>query len=439
MRRDIAKKLLSWKQSKQRKPLVLCGARQVGKTYSLMAFGEEHYDEIAYINFFDEDAAAVLRSGYNAKQILSDIRIYTGTTLKPGKTLIVLDEIQEQPQTLALMKDFCENTPEHHIVSAGSYLGISHHAGVSFPVGKVNLLDMYPLSFLEFLSASGDQALAEEVLVPLDFKRMAQFSKKLERKLRQYFYIGGMPEVVAEFINSDDDFVHARNLQKDLLQVYDKDFSKYADNRSAERMRLAFDSISAHLGRENHKFVFGHIAKGARARDYETAVQSIVDSGLAARVYRLAKVAKPLKFYRDLSAFKLYLHDVGLLGCALETDLKDVILSNNAFEEYRGAMTEQYVCQQLIAGGNTPYYWSAQKGSAEVDFVVMKGKEPAPLEVKAEENLRSKSLRMLCEKTGLHGYRASMSDYREQEWMTNIPLWAVGTYFAPEATKLFCS
>jgi predicted AAA+ superfamily ATPase len=195
-------------------------------------------------------------------------------------------------------------------------------------------------------------------------------------------------------------------------------------------MRLTFDSIPAHLGRENHKFIFGHIAKGARARDFETAVQSIVDSGLAARVYRVAKVAKPLKFYRDLSAFKLYLHDVGLLGCALETDPGDVLLSNKAFEEYKGAMTEQYVCQQLIASGNVPYYWSTQKSTAELDFIIQKGKEPAPLEAKAEENLRSRSLRILCEKTGLHGYRTSMSDYREQGWITNIPLWAIGPYFS---------
>lgn len=429
MQREITEKLIAWKRSEQRKPLVLCGARQVGKTFSLKAFGRDHYEEVAYVNFLEEDASAVLQGGYHAKQILSDIRIYTGASLDPETTLIVLDEIQEYPQILTLMKDFCESTPEYHIVAAGSYLGIALHAGVSFPVGKVNLLDMYPMSFLEFLAASGEQALVEEIIVPLDFERMARFSNRLERALRQYYFVGGMPEAVARFIGGNEDYTAARLIQQELMKAYDNDFSKHRSGENTERMRLVFDSIPTHLGRENHKFIFGHIAKGARSRDYETAVQSIVDSGLATRVYRLDKVAKPLRFYRDLSAFKLYLHDVGLLGCALETEAKDVILSNKAFEEYKGAMTEQYVCQQLIASGNTPFYWSAQQGSAELDFVVMKDGVPAPLEAKAEENLRSKSLRLLCEKTGLHGYRTSMSDYREQAWMTNIPLWAVGAYF----------
>lgn len=427
MERDIFTLLSKWKDKANRLPLILCGARQVGKTYALKKLGERHFDAVAYVNFMDDGASRVLEGGYDVKRTLSNIGILTRTTINPGKTLVILDEIQEAPSLLPLMKAFAEEASEYHVVAAGSYLGIAYHAGSSFPVGKVEMVDMYPMTYLEFLEAMGESSLAEAVR-NLNFDIMRSFSDRLQRLLRQYYFVGGMPRAVADFIESDQDYSAARQVQKSLLSQYDKDFSKHPESGEIERIRLAFDSIPAHLGRENHKFVFGHIEKGARARAYETAIQWIVDSGLATRVYRVDKLAGPLKFYRDLSAFKLFLPDVGLLGATMEIEPEDVLLSNKALEEYKGALTEQYVCQQLVAAGKTPYYWTAS-GTAELDFVVTMKGTVVPLEVKAEENLRAKSLRVVYEKTGLHGVRTSMSDYREQDWMTNVPLWAVGAYF----------
>lgn len=428
MYREIMGKLTEWAARTRRMPLVLCGARQVGKTYALNQLGEtfEHY---AYVNLMAEEARVLFKPGYNVRRVLENISIYTGSPVEAGKTLIVVDEIQEEPKALTLMKAFCEEMPDLHVAAAGSYLGMTHHAGFSFPVGKVEMVDMYPMTLVEFVRASGEEQLAD-LLRSLDFDQLAVFQDRLERLLRRYYYVGGMPKAVYDFIRGGEDYGAARRVQQQLLADYDSDFSKHiSDNREVERVRLAFDSIPAHLGRENHKFVFGHIAKGARAKDFETAIQWIVDSGLATRVYRVDKLALPLKFYRDLSAFKLYHLDVGLLGCAMETEPKDVILSNKALMEYKGALTEQYVCQQLVAGGASPYYWTSTSGGAELDFIVRHEGKAVPLEVKAEENLRAKSLRLACDRYQLHGYRTSMSSYRRQDWMTNIPLWAVGEYF----------
>lgn len=428
MERDIFQDLVAWQQKENRLPLVLCGARQVGKTYILKEFGRRCFDSCAYMNFMDERSKKVLEGGYDAKRALANIEIYTGVKIVPGKTLIILDEIQEAPVLLSLMKAFAEEAAEYHVVAAGSYLGIALHAGKSFPVGKVELVNMYPATYLEFLGAIGEERLAA-VVRNLDFDTMQIFSDRLQRLLRQYYYVGGMPRAIEVFIEGNEDYAAARSVQEELLRQYSFDFSKHPTAREVERIRLAFDSIPAHLGRENHKFVFGHIAKGARARDYDTAIQWIVDSGLAIRVYRADKLVSPLKFYRDLSAFKLFLPDVGLLGAAMEVNVRDVLLSNKAFTEYKGALTEQYVCQQLVAAGNVPYYWSSS-GSLEIDFVVAKDGAVVPIEVKAEENLRSKSLRTVYEKTNLRGVRTSMSDYRDQTWLVNVPLWAIGAYFA---------
>lgn len=428
MKRSIDQRLDEWALSNGSLPLVLCGARQVGKTYALRKLGERRFANCAYVNFMDEGARAILESGYDARRFIANLGIYTRIDVDPGDTLIVLDEIQEAPELLPLMKALAEDVPEYHVASAGSYLGIAYHAGKSFPVGKVHMLDMHPMDFLEFLDAVGEGGLAD-IVQALDFKSMETFSDRLERLLREYYLVGGMPKAVLEFVENDRSFNAARAIQRDLLQQYDRDFSKHPNAKDVERIRLSFDSIPAHLGRENHKFVFGHIAKGARAREYDTAIQWIVDSGLATRIYRVDKLASPLKFYRDLSAFKLYLPDVGLLSCAMEIEPSDVILSNKALTEFKGALTEQYVCQQLVAQNITPYYWSSQ-ATAEIDFAITHQGNTIPVEVKAEENLKSKSLKLACDKYGLHGIRTSMSGYRQQDWMTNIPLWAVGPYFA---------
>lgn len=428
LKRTIDQLLDEWAGSESHLPLVLCGARQVGKTYALKKLGERRFASCVYVNFMDGEARSVLESGYDAERFITNLGIYARTDVKPQGTLIVLDEIQEAPEILPLMKALAEDAPEYHIASAGSYLGVAYHAGKSFPVGKVSMLDMHPMDYLEFLDAVGEGALADAVR-RLDFKAMNSFSDRLERLLREYYLVGGMPKAVSEFAQNDRGFNAARAVQHDLLEQYDRDFSKHPNAREVERIRLSFDSIPAHLGRENHKFVFGHIAKGARAREYDMAIQWIVDSGLATRVYRVDKLSSPLKFYRDLSAFKLYLPDIGLLSCAMEIEPSDVILSNKALGEFKGALTEQYVCQQLVAQDINPYYWSSQ-ATAEIDFAITYKGKTIPIEVKAEENLRSKSLKLACDKYGLHGVRTSMSSFREQDWMTNVPLWAIGAYFA---------
>lgn len=429
MYRRIIESLKEWKESSFRSPLILCGARQVGKTYAMKQFGSRYFDRFAYIDLMKDEAKRVFSAGYDPAKVLENIELYTKVKIEAGKTLVIIDEIQEVSGALALMKGFKEDFPDIALMTAGSYLGTAYHAGQSFPVGKVELLDMYPMSFLEFLIAMGEEALAGKI-VQLDFEALASFDERLNRLVRKYYYVGGMPEAVLRFRDGGEDYRAARRVQRLLLAEYDRDFSKHIKNeRELERVRLAFSSIPAHLGRENHKFIFGHIAKGARSRDYETAIQWIVNSGLATRVYRVDKLATPLAFYRDLSAFKLYLPDVGLLGCAMEIEAKDVLLSDKGLAEYKGAMTEQYACQQLVAAGCAPYYWSASAGTGEIDFVVRHQSEAAPLEVKAAENLQAKSLRMVCERTGLHGFRSSMAGYREQDWMTNVPLWALEAYF----------
>lgn len=433
MRRDVMARLDAWSRSRHRKPLVLCGARQVGKTYALKELGRTGYDACAYVNLMDRAARAIFAVGYDAAQVLENIEVFTGVRIVPGKTLVIIDEIQEVPSALTLMKAFAEDMPEQHIAAAGSYLGLAYHAGESFPVGKVDSMDMYPLTFMEFLRACGQGPLAD-IVSSLDFQKAATFSDRLERMLRRYYFVGGMPQVVNEFVEGGNDYAAARDRQRALLSDYGNDFSKHkmdVPEIDVERVRLVFRSIPSQLGRENHKFIFGHIAKGARRTQYETAIQFIVDSGLANRVHRVAKVQLPLRDYEDLAAFKLYMHDVGLLGAAMDVNPRDVLLSDTAFEEYKGAMTEQYVCQQLVAEGRSPYYWTSGRGTAEVDFVLQYDGRPAPLEVKAEENVHAKSLRLLCSETGLHGYRASMRGFREQDWLTNVPLWAVGPYFSP--------
>lgn len=431
MFRDIDAKLDAWVSSSNRSPLVLCGARQVGKTYALRALGKRRYENCAYLNLMRQDAKEVFAPGYDAAAVLDNIYAYTGVRVVPGRTLVVIDEIQEVPAALSLLKAFKEETPGQHIAAAGSYMGVAYHAGKSFPVGRVDLTDMHPMTFLEFLRAVGDGPLAD-VVQELDTRRAMTFEERLQRRLRQYLYVGGMPEAVSLFVSGGNDYAAARSKQRELLADYDRDFSKHiADPGMLGRVRLAFDSISSHLGRENHKFIFGHISKGARAKDFETAIETIADSGLATRVYRVDKPAMPLRDYRDLSAFKLYLLDVGLLGASMDVELADVLLRNDALVEYKGAMIEQYVCQQLVAAGVTPYYWSRSDSQAEIDFIVKRDGKPAPLEAKAEVNVHAQSLKSLCSRTGLRGYRTSMLGYREQDWLTNVPLWMVGAYFSP--------
>ncbi|QOL33139.1 ATP-binding protein [Bifidobacterium eulemuris] len=426
-RRDVQSALLRWSTSPSRRPLVLRGARQVGKTHVLRMLGQGHYRSCAYVNLFDVSAKSALSGAGSAQILLDSVEAYTGVRVREDETLLIIDEIQEIPALLTMLKSFKEQLPRIHIAAAGSYLGLAQHEGTSFPVGAVETMVMRPMSFLEFLDATGDDVLARHI-EDLDFGFLEGFADRLDRRVRQYCYVGGMPAAVDAFLN--DGYQAARDIQTGLLSDYDMDFSKHPQaGGDVERVRLAFASIPTHLARENHKFVFGHIAKGARSVQYESAIQKIVDSGLATRVFKVTKPALPLRAYQDLSAFKLYMHDVGLLAAAMAVEPADLILADTALTEFRGALTEQYVCQQLVSEGVDPSYWATDNSSGGVDFIFRHGGAVIPLEVKAGVERQAKSLRWLCGKFGLRGYRTSLRGYREQDWMTNVPLWAVGAFF----------
>lgn len=425
MDRTLMAKLIAWKDKPRRKPLILNGARQVGKTWLLKEFGRTRFSNVAYINL---DHNAVMQEqfelGYDIPRLISAFQFETGEHIAEGETLIILDEIQECPRALTSLKYFCEEAPGYAIAAAGSLLGITIHDGTGYPVGKVETLDLYPMGFTEFLLATGNGNLAK--LIAIDDPIMIDsFSSKLIPLLRQYYYVGGMPEAVAAFLERGM-LEDAREVQNDILRGYERDISKHLSRTEAEHAIAAWESIPQHLGQENKKFVFGHIAKGARARNYQSGITWLEQAGLVTRVRRVAKPGLPLRSYADDSAFKLFLLDVGLLAAMAGLDKRTVIGGSSIFEEFKGALTEQYVCQQLISErGLAPYYWSAENSTGELDFLVQDGSRVAAIEVKAEENLRARSLRAFKDKhPDITALRFSMSGFREQDWMRNIPLYA---------------
>lgn len=418
--------LVEWKNSKYRKPLIIRGARQVGKTWLMKEFGKTHYEKFAYVNFDNNDRMESLFSGnLDIDRIITALQIETGVKIGAQNTLIIFDEVQEVPRALTSLKYFCENAPEYHIVAAGSLLGIALHPGTSFPVGKVEFLDLYPLDFLEFLSATGDDDLVK-LIESKDFSMITSFKGKYIDSLKQYYYIGGMPAVVSSFIE-DHDYVKVREIQNEILLAYEQDFSKHAPNEAVPRIRMLWNSIPTQLAKENRKFIYGLIRQGARAREYELAMTWLIDCGLIYKICRVTKPDMPLKAYQDFNAFKLYILDVGLLGAMSELDVKSLLEGNRLFEEFKGALTEQYVLQQLMASrGVNPYYWTAEKSSGEIDFIFQSGSNIVPLEVKASENLQAKSLKSFCQKYNpTYAIRTSMSDYRHDDWLINVPLYAV--------------
>ena len=426
MDRSLMKKLIVWKDKPRRKPLILNGARQVGKTWLLKEFGQTQFSNVAYINL-DQNAAMQERfeTGYDIPRLISAFQFETGEHIVEGETLIILDEIQECPQALTSLKYFCEDAPGYAVAAAGSLLGITIHSGTGYPVGKVDTLDLYPMGFGEFLAATGNASLAE--LIAADDPAMIDaFSTKLVPLLRQYYYVGGMPEAVAAFLERGL-LEDAREVQEEILRGYERDISKHLSRTEAEYAIAAWRSIPQHLGRENKKFVFGHIAEGARARNYQSGITWLEQAGLVTRVRRISKPGLPLCPYADDTAFKLFLNDTGLLGAMAHLDKRTVIGGSAIFEEFKGALTEQYVCQQLVAEcGLTPYYWSAENSAGEIDFLVQRESQIAAIEVKAEENLRAKSLRAFKGKhPNVVALRFSMSGYREQDWMRNVPLYAM--------------
>lgn len=425
MERSIYSSLKKWKESPTRKPLILQGARQVGKTYILKEFGAREYSEVVYINCDDNNDMQNMFVDYDVDRIIRSLSAISGVSIKPSTTLLILDEIQEVERGLASLKYFCEKAPEYHVAVAGSLLGITLHEGTSFPVGKVDMLYMYPMDFEEFLLAMGKEQLVE-LLRSNSWAALTPLRGMLTELLRQYYFVGGMPEAVKAYVERGDIW-EVRSIHSKIIDAYRNDMSKHVPKQQVQRINMVWNSIPSQLARDNKKFIYGALRKGARANDFEIAIQWLVDSGLVHKVHRISKPVVPLKFYEDMASFKLFLLDCGLLGALSETPPEQILIGDNVFEEYKGAFTENYVLQQLKSLPRTfVYYYSNDNSTLEIDFVVQHEAHVIPIEVKAEENLRAKSLRQfVTDNSGLHGVRFSMSDYREQDWLTNVPLWAV--------------
>lgn len=428
MERLIMQELLKWKNKKRRKPLIIQGARQVGKTWIMKEFGEKYFQNVVYISFDNnEHMKNIFELDYDISRIISALKIEYGSDFTAENTLLIFDEIQEVPKALTALKYFCENASEYAIVAAGSLLGVALHEGTSFPVGKVDFMHLYPLNFREFLMALGEKQLAD-LLVKGDYELINAFSGKYIDLLRKYYYVGGMPEVVQSYVETDD-LVEVRNLQKELLDYYENDFSKHAPKDVVPRLHMVWNSVPMQLAKENRKFVYGLIREGARAKDYELAIQWLLDCGLIHKSYRVKKPGMPLIAYMEMNSFKIFMLDVGLLAAKGNLSAKTLLEGTRIFEEFKGALTEQFVAQELASEGYELYYYSTENSSGEIDFMIQQSDYCIPIEVKAEENLRAKSLKAFCDKYNCNiAIRTSMSNYRKQDWMTNIPLYAVSQY-----------
>ncbi len=432
MKRSIYNQLLAWRKSPRRKPLMLYGARQVGKTYILKEFGHSEFENMVYINCYQNPVIQTLFSeNMDVKRIMLGLSALSGEEIIPQKTLVFLDEVQDVPDVISSLKYFCEDAPEIVIVTAGSLLGVLNMEGKSFPTGKVDIIHMYPMSFNEFLEAIGEDRMMELLEIPRREELINALIPKYVELLRQYYFVGGMPEAVAAFIESHTPEI-VRKIQKDILAAYDADIAKHA-GKETQRARLVFQSIPSQLAKENKKFIFGALKKGARAADFENAIQWLVDAGLVYKIPRLTKVDMPIKFYMELDAFKLFVLDVGLLGAMAEIPPSLMLIGNNVFSDYKGAFTENYVLTQMISVPRTVIaYYSKDNSTMEIDFVIQAGASLLPVEVKAEENVKSKSLRQFITVdqagSGLKGIRFSMKGFIKQDWMENVPLFAAHSF-----------
>lgn len=425
MLRLAVEKLITWRDSSNRKPLIIRGARQVGKTWLMKTFGQSYYQNVAYINFENNERMQNLfKDDFKIERILTGLQIESATTIN-RETLIIFDEVQEVPTALTSLKYFQENAPEYHILAAGSALGVLLHQGASFPVGKVGFLDLYPLNFVEFLIATGNQALVD-LMKTQDFALISSFKTKFIDLLRTYYFVGGMPESVQVYLDTKN-LLQVREVQQRLLLAYEQDFSKHAPYDQVPRIRQAWNSMPAQLARENRKFVYGLIKQGARAREFELALLWLQDSSLIHKVYRATNPESPLSAYQDNNAFKVFLLDVGLLGALSKLDAVSILGGNKIFMQYKGALTEQYVFQQLSSiRKDNLFYWSAESATAEIDFIIQREGRVYPIEVKAEENLKSKSLKVYKQRFDPRkSIRTSMSDYRDEGWLVNLPLYMI--------------
>lgn len=431
MRRKLYNSLIEWKNNSHRKPLILKGARQVGKTWLLKEFGKNEYENLVYVNCHDNpEVQRLFIQDLNVVRIMQAFEAYSGQRIVAGKTLIFIDEIQEAPHALESLKYFCENAPEQHVTVAGSLLGVMNRPEESYPVGKVNTLRLLPMSFEEFLWAQGADYLTDE-MSRLNWQLMKDMDVKLQEHLRQYYYVGGMPEAVLHY-TTQGDVNGVRRIQQEIIANYNHDFAKHA-GKETQRIRLVWDSIPSQLAKENKKFIYGAVKKGGRARELENAIQWLVDAGLVYKVYRAASPKVPLKFYRDIDAFKLYLLDVGLLGALSDAPAMQMLVTNDVFKEFKGSFSENYVLQQLTNVPSLPvYYYSKDNSRLEIDFLVQLNDKVVPIEVKAEENVKGKSLAQFVKnefgEEHLRGLRFSMKPYIDQGWMENIPLYAVGFF-----------
>lgn len=431
MERKIIYKLRQWKDDPNRKPLVLLGARQVGKTWIMKHFGETDFENVAYINCDVEPMAKELfAADYDINRILLMLQAITGSKIVAGKTLIILDELQEVERGMHSLKYFQENAPEYHVIAAGSLLGITIGSGESFPVGKVNMMHMYPMDFEEFVMASGETQLVE-LMNRRDWEILRVLQPKYIELLRQYYYVGGMPEIVNSYFENHD-LHEVRTKQTEILDAYRRDISKHTSPTESMRISQVLHSLPSQLAKENKKFIYSAVKQGARASDFELAIQWLMDAGLVHKVSRIKELQMPVKFYEDINAFKLFFMDCGLLACMADVPSVQMLVGDNVFKEFKGAFTEQYVLQQLVAMDIKPYYWSNNTTPAELDFVIQNERRVIPVEVKAETNVRAKSMAEYIKQHpqyNLKGLRISMLAYQDQGWMENIPLFGVQIYF----------
>lgn len=432
MKREIYTKLLEWQSRRDHKPLVLDGARQVGKTYILKEFGAKEYKSVSYVNL-DKDAVAksIFEPDHDIKRIIRTLSAHTGVDIVPKDTLIIIDEIQESSEALGCLKYFKEDSPEYDVAVAGSLLGISIHQDQSFPVGMIEIVRMFPMSFHEFMNATGNGKLTQ-LLLDCDWNAVNTLNKKYIELLQQYYYVGGMPEAIACYISGKGPNT-IRKIQKDILAGYRKDFSKHAPKNEVPRIDMVWDSLPSHLAKENKKFIYGAVRKGSRAKDFEVAITWLKDSGLIYKVHRVSKIEYPLSFYEDFDVFKVFPIDVGLLGAMADVPASQMLVGNNIFKEFKGAFTECYVNEQLARIQIPSFYYSTNESEVEIDFAVQTEKRVIPIEAKAEENVKSKSLKTYINAhPNLKGLRVSMLNYIDQGWMENIPLYAIEGYLRAE-------
>ncbi|MBQ2870406.1 ATP-binding protein [bacterium] len=426
MKRKLLNNLIEWKNDKNHKPLVLEGARQVGKTWLMKEFGRTQYKKVAYINFDrNEKMCKVFETDLDTNRLITAIELDVEFKITPEDTLIIFDEIQECPRAITSLKYFNEDAPQYDIIAAGSLLGVAHHFGTGFPVGKVEFLRLYPLSFTEFLDAMGKEQFVE-LIEKQDFEMIKLFNTKFEDLLKQYTYIGGMPEVVQDFVNNKD-FKKVRTIQKRILSSYEKDFSKHIPANTVEKVRMLWNSVPTQLAKDNKKFIYNAIKKGARAKEFETALTWLKDAGLIYQVYKITKPGLPIGAYEDLDSFKLFVLDVGLLGALVNLDAKTILDRYEIFQEFKGAMAEQYVLQQFKTIKDLPvYYWTNETSRSEVDFVIQVDSKVVPVEVKAATNLKARSLKIYMEqfKPKL-ALRTSLADYKKTDNLIDLPLYVI--------------